>query len=155
MIGVGEPLQAQVDVETAQPQDSGMDVTAPLLPVAMKAPDADTDDDGEGCCEIGGGCCQIAICGGSISNGGTSTDPDTPTSSSPPALVDAHAGWATAFKLTVALTFVAAVWTGGLAAEALANGSLSGEGRRRLMHHSHGGHHSHHHEDSGKVFDMT
>lgn len=153
MIGVGEPVQAQVDVEIAQPMESGSDVSAPLLPVAMKTPDADPDDDGDGCCEIGGGCCQIAICGGSISNGGDvpPPDPDTPTSVASAAAVDAHAGWAAAFKLTVAMTFGAAVWTGGLAVEALVNDSLSGEGRRRLMHHNHGGHHSHnHHHHGGK-----
>lgn len=149
MIGVGEPLQAQqheVDVEVAQPVDSGMDVTAPLLPVAMKAGAA--DDDG-GCCEIGGGCCQLAFCHGTIINkegGGNNPQPDPSAAQTTTTAVDAHAGWATAFKVTVALTFVAAVWTGGLAVEALANDSLSGEGRRRLMHHNHGGgHHSHHH----------
>ena len=42
-------------------------------------------------------------------------------------------GWATAFKLNVVVTLVAAVCFGKMALDAIANDSLSGAGRRRLQ----------------------
>lgn len=64
----------------------------------------------------------------------------------------AHRGWACAFKVNVLVTVLAAFWFGFEGLEALANDSLSGQGRRRLMHHEHGDDHSHqhHHHNSGE-----
>ncbi|CAB1097817.1 unnamed protein product [Ectocarpus sp. CCAP 1310/34] len=56
-----------------------------------------------------------------------------------------HRGWACAFKVNVLVTVLAAFWFGFEGLEALANDSLSGQGRRRLMHNEHGDDHSHHH----------
>ncbi|CAN0421906.1 unnamed protein product, partial [Ectocarpus sp. 12 AP-2014] len=64
----------------------------------------------------------------------------------------AHRGWACAFKVNVLVTMLAAFWFGFEGLEALANDSLSGQGRRRLMHHEHGDDHSHHqhHHNGGE-----
>lgn len=138
--------QSQVDIE-----NSGVDgASEPLLPVAMgatPAPEVKTTN-----------CCMIACCAPlAIKNGGGPPEPEpepTPTTSS--ASVHHHKAWANVFKANVVFTVAAAVWFGGMALEALANDSLTGEGRRRLMHVHHGDHshhHSHHHNHaSGKLF---
>lgn len=131
--------QAQVDIE-----NSGVDAREPLLPVAMEAaaaPGAKTTN-----------CCMIACCAPlAIKNGGEPDPKPTPT----PAPVH-HTAWANVFKANVILTVAAAVWFGGMAMEALENDSLTGEGRRRLMHQHHGensNRHSHHHHASGECFE--
>lgn len=137
--------QSQVDIE-----NSGVDATAsePLLPVAMGAAPASEVKTTN--------CCMIACCTPlAIKNGGGGGEPDPePTPTSAPA--HHHKAWANLFKANVVLTVAAAVWFGGMALEALANDSLTGEGRRRLMHQHHGDHshhHSHHHLDaSGECF---
>ena len=135
--------QSQIDIE-----NSGADASEPLLPVALgAAPAAEVKTTN---------CCMIACCAPlAIKNGGGGAKPDdpqpTPTSADAP--VHHHKAWANVFKANVVLTVAAAVWFGGMAMEALANDSLTGEGRRRLMHQHHGDHshhHEHHHHASGK-----
>lgn len=140
--------QSQVDIE-----NSGVDgASEPLLPVAMgaapaTAPGVKTTN-----------CCMIACCAPlAIKNGGgppPEPKPEpTPTSSAAP--VHHHKAWATVFKANVVFTVAAAALFGGMALEALSNDSLTGEGRRRLMHEHHGDHshhHSHHHHASGEFF---
>lgn len=41
--------------------------------------------------------------------------------------------WAIAFKINVLVTLISAAWFGSMAIEVLANGSMSGAGRRRLQ----------------------
>lgn len=134
--------QQEIDIEHAGADSA----SEPLLPVAMgatPAPEVKTTN-----------CCMIACCAPlAIKNGGGQEPDPEPSAASAP--VHHHKAWANVFKANVVMTVVAAVWFGGMALEALANDSLTGEGRRRLMHenhgdHSHHSHHSHHHNESSK-----
>eukprot|EP00752_Nemacystus_decipiens_P002056 g1968.t1 len=120
-------------------ESSGVDgATEPLLPVAMGAtptPEVKTTN----CCMIA--CCAPLAIKNEVLSGGDPPEPDA-TSSAP---VHHHKAWANAFKANVVFTVAAAAWFGGMALEALANDSLTGEGRRRLMHEHHGDHSHHHH----------
>lgn len=140
---MGDPImvQSQLDVENAGIDDA----SAPLLqPIVLTEPSAGSETNN---------CCMIACCAPlAIKNGGGDDPEPTPTVSSP--VVAHHKGWANLFKLNVVLTVAAAMWFGGLAIEALKNDSLSGEGRRRLMHQHHG-EHSHHHGGRSHHFDPS
>lgn len=128
--------QTQLDIENA---------SEPLLPVAMDpaaAPGPKTTN-----------CCMIACCAPlAIKNGGGGGPDPKPTPPTDAAPARHHAVWAHVFKANVVLTVAAAVWFGGMAMEALANDSLTGEGRRRLMHQHYGDHSRHHanHAHHGK-----